>query len=57
MITSLWLGVVLLCLITYVVLDGYDLGAGIAALFERDAGHRRHLLESVAVGWDGNKPG
>ena len=55
MITSLWLGVVLLCLITYVVLDGYDLGAGIAALFERDAGHRRHLLESVAVGWDGNE--
>ena len=55
MITTLWLAVVLLCLLMYVVLDGYDLGVGVATLFERDATHRRHLLESVAVGWDGNE--
>jgi cytochrome d ubiquinol oxidase subunit II len=55
MITTLWLGVVVLCLLMYVVLDGYDLGVGVATLFERDAAHRRHMLESVAVGWDGNE--
>ncbi|MGN9838291.1 cytochrome d ubiquinol oxidase subunit II [Nonomuraea sp. H19] len=53
--TTLWLAAVLLCLLMYVVLDGYDLGVGVATLFERDATHRRHLLESVAVGWDGNE--
>ncbi|MFI6744154.1 cytochrome d ubiquinol oxidase subunit II [Nonomuraea sp. NPDC050451] len=55
MITTLWLAVVLLCLLMYVVLDGYDLGVGVATLIERDANHRRHMLESVAVGWDGNE--
>ncbi|WP_433475031.1 cytochrome d ubiquinol oxidase subunit II [Spirillospora sp. CA-142024] len=55
MITTLWLAVVVLCLLMYVVLDGYDLGVGVATLLERDAAHRRHLLESVAVGWDGNE--
>ena len=55
MITTLWLAVVLVCLLMYVVLDGYDLGVGVASLLERDTAHRRHLLESVAVGWDGNE--
>lgn len=55
MITTLWLAIVLLCLLMYVVLDGYDLGIGVATLLERDAIHRRHLLESVAVAWDGNE--
>jgi len=55
MITTLWLAVVLVCLLMYVVLDGYDLGVGIASLFERDATYRRWMLESVAVGWDGNE--
>jgi cytochrome d ubiquinol oxidase subunit II len=55
MITSLWLAVVVVCLLMYVVLDAYDLGVGVATLFERDPRHRRHMLESVAVGWDGNE--
>ncbi|MER5185326.1 cytochrome d ubiquinol oxidase subunit II [Streptomyces sp. NPDC002896] len=55
MITTLWLATVLLCLLMYVVLDGYDLGVGVATLFERDATHRRHLLESVVHVWDGNE--
>jgi cytochrome d ubiquinol oxidase subunit II len=55
MTTTLWSATVLLCLLMYVVLDGYDLGVGIATLFERDPAHRRHMLESVAVGWDGNE--
>ncbi|MDQ1049642.1 cytochrome d ubiquinol oxidase subunit II [Streptomyces sp. V4I2] len=55
MTTTLWSATVLVCLLMYVVLDGYDLGIGVATLFERDPAHRRHLLESVAVGWDGNE--
>ena len=55
MITSLWLLEVLVCLLMYAVLDGYDLGVGVATLFERDSGRRRHMVESVAVGWDGNE--
>jgi cytochrome bd ubiquinol oxidase subunit II len=54
-ITSLWLAAVLLCFLMYVVLDGYDLGVGVATLFEPNPAHRRHMLESVAVGWDGNE--
>lgn len=55
MTTTLWSATVLLCLLMYVVLDGYDLGIGVATLFERDPAHRRHMLESVAVAWDGNE--
>jgi cytochrome d ubiquinol oxidase subunit II len=45
----------LLCLVMYVVLDGYDLGIGIATLLERDRQHRRQMLEQVAHAWDGNE--
>lgn len=55
MMTTLWLAVVLLCLVMYVVLDGYDLGIGVATLFERDDDRRRSMLELVAVAWDGNE--
>ncbi|WP_329222216.1 cytochrome d ubiquinol oxidase subunit II [Streptomyces sp. NBC_01485] len=55
MTITLWAATVLVCLLMYVVLDGYDLGVGVATLFERDPAHRRHMLESVAVGWDGNE--
>jgi cytochrome bd ubiquinol oxidase subunit II len=51
----LGLVLVLVCLLMYVVLDGYDLGVGVGILIERDPGHRRRMLESVAVGWDGNE--
>jgi cytochrome d ubiquinol oxidase subunit II len=50
-----WFVLPLLCLVMYVVLDGYDLGIGIASLVERDRGHRREMLELVAQGWDGNE--
>ena len=51
----LCLALVLLCFLMYVVLDGYDLGVGTATLFERNATHRLHMMESVAVGWDANE--
>jgi cytochrome d ubiquinol oxidase subunit II len=50
-----WFVLVLLCLLMYVSLDGYDLGIGIASLFERDKRHRAEMLEQVAQAWDGNE--
>jgi cytochrome d ubiquinol oxidase subunit II len=50
-----WFLLILLCLLMYVVLDGYDLGIGVATLFERDRHRRREMLEQVAQAWDGNE--
>ena len=53
--TIIWFALILLCLLLYVTLDGYDLGIGTATLFERDPQRRRQMLELVAVAWDGNE--
>ncbi|HMH58101.1 MAG TPA: cytochrome d ubiquinol oxidase subunit II [Galbitalea sp.] len=53
--TTIWFLVVLFCLVMYVVFDGYDLGIGTGTLFERDASRKRHMIELVATGWDGNE--
>jgi cytochrome bd ubiquinol oxidase subunit II len=53
--TFVWFALIVLCLLMYVTLDGYDLGIGIATLLERDGRHRRQMLELVAVAWDGNE--
>ena len=55
MLSDAWFVLILLSLLMYVVLDGYDLGIGIATLFERDRHHRRAMLELVAQAWDGNE--
>lgn len=52
---TIWFLLVLLCLLMYVVLDGYDLGIGIATLAEPDPSHRHEMLEQVAQAWDGNE--
>lgn len=53
--STIWFLLALLCLLMYVVLDGYDLGIGVATLMERDARHRHQMLEQVAQAWDGNE--
>jgi cytochrome bd ubiquinol oxidase subunit II len=53
--TIIWSLMLLFCLTMYVLLDGYDLGIGIGMLLERNALHRREMLEEVAVAWDGNE--
>jgi cytochrome d ubiquinol oxidase subunit II len=53
--STAWFLLVLLCLLMYVVLDGYDLGIGVATLMERDAQRRRDMLELVAQAWDANE--
>jgi cytochrome bd ubiquinol oxidase subunit II len=53
--TVIWFALIVLCLLMYVVFDGYDLGIGIATLGERDERRRREMLELVAQAWDGNE--
>ena len=53
--SAAWFVLILLCLLMYVVLDGYDLGIGVASLFERDGQRRHEMLELVAQAWDGNE--
>jgi cytochrome d ubiquinol oxidase subunit II len=50
-----WMTVLLVALLAYVILDGYDLGIGTLTLFERDAGTRRDMLDVVGNVWDGNE--
>jgi cytochrome bd ubiquinol oxidase subunit II len=50
-----WFVLILLFLMLYVTLDGYDLGIGVATLFERDGRRRREMLELVGETWDGNE--
>ena len=52
---SAWIVLIGLCLLMYVVLDGYDLGIGVASLFERERRRRHEMLELVAPAWDGNE--
>jgi len=54
-LSDVWMGFVGLALTMYIDLDGYDLGIGVLALFDRDAGRRRELHELVAWTWDGNE--
>ncbi|HEY0475320.1 MAG TPA: cytochrome d ubiquinol oxidase subunit II [Kribbella sp.] len=53
--STVWFLLTVLCLVMYVVLDGYDVGIGTATLFERDAKRRHEMLEEVALTWDGNE--
>jgi cytochrome bd-type quinol oxidase subunit 2 len=50
-----WFVRILLCLMMYVSLDGYDLGIGVATPLERDGRARGEMLELVGEAWDGNE--
>jgi cytochrome d ubiquinol oxidase subunit II len=53
---TLWLCLITAMLITYVVLDGFDLGAGIVHLYvARSEDERRLVLRSIGPVWDGNE--
>jgi cytochrome d ubiquinol oxidase subunit II len=54
--TTLWFILVSLMLVAYVVLDGFDLGAGVLHLFAaRTEDERRAVLRSIGPVWDGNE--
>ena len=53
---TLWFIIVAVMLTAYVVLDGFDLGAGIIYLFAARTGdERRMVLRSIGPVWDGNE--
>jgi len=53
---TFWFCAVAVMIAAYVVLDGFDLGAGIIHLFvARTDEERRRVLESIGPFWDGNE--
>ena len=53
---TLWFYIVAGMMAVYVVLDGFDLGAGILHLFvARKDSERRTVLQSIGPVWDGNE--
>jgi len=56
MMETIWFWLVALMLIAYVVLDGFDLGAGMLHLvLARTEGERQLVLRAVGPVWDGNE--
>src|SRR5438477_12103889 len=52
----IWFCIVAVMLAAYVVLDGFDLGAGVIHLFAaRNDAERRELIGSIGPVWDGNE--
>ncbi len=53
---TLWFVIVACMLAAYVVLDGFDLGAGVIYLFvARDNRERKMVLRAIGPVWDGNE--
>ena len=53
--TTLWYCLLVLMMTVYVLLDGFDIGAGIVhALVARTDAERRTVLQAVGPFWDGN---
>lgn len=51
----LWYFVIGMCVVFYVVLDGFDLGVGILHFFTRKDEDRRVFLNAIGPVWDGNE--
>ncbi|MDA8586503.1 cytochrome d ubiquinol oxidase subunit II [Rhodobacteraceae bacterium] len=51
----IWAGLIAFAVLTYVVLDGFDLGLGILFPFAKSDGDRDQMMNSVAPVWDGNE--
>lgn len=51
----IWAGLIAFAVLTYVILDGFDLGIGILFPFGRSDQDRDLMMNSVAPVWDGNE--
>ena len=51
----IWAGLIAFAILTYVVLDGFDLGLGILFPFAETHKDRDVMMNSVAPVWDGNE--
>ncbi|OWU71284.1 ubiquinol oxidase subunit II [Roseovarius sp. 22II1-1F6A] len=54
-LSFIWAGLIAFAVLTYVVLDGFDLGLGILFPFARSNRDRDLMMNSVAPVWDGNE--
>ncbi|WP_164659896.1 cytochrome d ubiquinol oxidase subunit II [Tropicibacter sp. Alg240-R139] len=52
---TIWAGIIAFAVLTYVVLDGFDLGIGILFPFAKAKKDRDVMMNSVAPVWDGNE--
>lgn len=52
---NLWYTVIMLCIMFYAMLDGFDLGVGTLHLFTRKDAERRIFLNAIGPVWDGNE--
>ncbi|HTS49124.1 MAG TPA: cytochrome d ubiquinol oxidase subunit II [Bryobacteraceae bacterium] len=56
MIATLWFCLIAIMIAGYVILDGFDLGAGMIHLFvTRNEEERQRVLRSIGPVWDGNE--
>ncbi len=51
----IWAGLIAFAVLTYVILDGFDLGLGILFPFGKSERDRDLMMNSVAPVWDGNE--
>ncbi|MFU1479424.1 cytochrome d ubiquinol oxidase subunit II [Roseovarius sp. C7] len=51
----IWAGIIAFAVLTYVILDGFDLGLGILFPFAKSDRDRDVMMNSVAPVWDGNE--
>lgn len=51
----IWAGLIAFAVLTYVILDGFDLGVGILFPSSRSEQERDMMMNSVAPVWDGNE--
>lgn len=54
-LSTIWAGIIAFAVLTYVVLDGFDLGIGILFPFARTNKDRDVMMNSVTPVWDGNE--
>jgi cytochrome d ubiquinol oxidase subunit II len=50
-----WIAILVISILLYVLLDGFDLGVGILFGMTRDEAGRRSMMSAVAPVWDGNE--
>ncbi len=54
-LSTIWAGIIAFAVLTYVILDGFDLGVGILFPFAKTDKDRDVMMNSVTPVWDGNE--
>lgn len=54
-LSFIWAGLIAFAVLTYIILDGFDLGVGILFPFAQSKKDRDTMMNSVAPIWDGNE--